>query len=117
MMYVYEDGDLILSTPITSGRRDFETVRGKFQIYSKERDHLMKSPFPEEDYELWVDYWMPFYGAYGIHDTCNSQDCWRTRFGGPSYVYNGSHGCINTPYNAVRFIYNWAKIGTTVVVR
>lgn len=26
-MYVYEDGELILSTPITSGRRDFETIR------------------------------------------------------------------------------------------
>ena len=113
-MYVYEDGDLILSTPITSGRQNFETVRGTFKIYSKQRNKLMKSPFPEEEYELWVDYWMGFYGAYGIHDACNAIDCWRTRFWGPSYIYNGSHGCINTPYNAVKFIYNWAKIGTTV---
>jgi lipoprotein-anchoring transpeptidase ErfK/SrfK len=116
MMYVYEDGDLILSTPITSGRRDFETIRGTFQIYTKQRNKLMKSPFPDEEYELWVDYWMAFYGAYGIHDTCNSKDCWRTRFGGSSYIYSGSHGCVNTPYNAVRFIYNWSRIGTTVHV-
>lgn len=27
MMYVYEDGDLILSTPITSGRQNYQTVR------------------------------------------------------------------------------------------
>ncbi len=27
MMYVYEDGELIISTPITSGRQNFETVR------------------------------------------------------------------------------------------
>lgn len=117
MMYVYEDGDLILSTAITSGRRDFETVRGTFKVYTKQRNKLMKSPFPDEEYELWVDYWLGFYGAYGIHDACNSTDCWRTRFGGASYVYNGSHGCINTPYNAVRFIYNWAKIGTTVHIK
>jgi lipoprotein-anchoring transpeptidase ErfK/SrfK len=117
MMYVYEDGDLILSTAITSGRRDYETVRGTFKVYTKQRNKLMKSPFPDEEYELWVDYWLGFYGAYGIHDACNSTDCWRTRFGGASYVYNGSHGCINTPYNAVRFIYNWARIGTTVHVR
>ena len=116
MMYVYEDGDLILSTPVTSGRRDFETVRGTFKVYTKQRNKLMKSPFPDEEYELWVDYWLGFYGAYGIHDACNSTDCWRTKFGGASYVYNGSHGCLNTPYNAVRFIYNWAKIGTTVHV-
>lgn len=77
----------------------------------------MKSPFPDEDYELWVDYWMGFYGAYGIHDACNSRDCWRTVYGTPSYLYNGSHGCVNTPYNAVRTIYNWARIGTTVHVK
>ena len=117
MMYVYEDNELILSTSITSGRRDFETIRGKFRVYTKQRGKLMKSPFPEEEYELWVDYWLGFSGAYGIHDACNSKDCWRTRFGGSSYVYNGSHGCINTPYNAVKFIYNWAKVGTTVYVR
>ena len=81
MMYVYEDGDLILSTPITSGRRNYETIRGTFRVYTKQRDKVMKSPFPEEEYELWVDYWLGFYGAYGIHDACNSTDCWRTRFG------------------------------------
>lgn len=117
MMYVYEDGDLMLSTPITSGRRDYETVRGTFRVYTKQRNKLMKSPFPDEEYELWVDYWLGFYGAYGIHDACNSRDCWRTIFGVPSYIYNGSHGCINTPYSAVRFIYNWARIGTTVHIK
>lgn len=80
-MYVYEDGDLILSTPVTTGRTTHQTIRGTFKIYTKERDHLMKSPFPDEDYELWVDYWMPFSGAYGIHDSCNDKNCWRTKFG------------------------------------
>lgn len=27
MMYAYEDGELIISTPITSGRQSFETIR------------------------------------------------------------------------------------------
>lgn len=116
-MYVYEDNELILSTSITSGRNNFETIRGKFRVYTKQRGRLIKSPFPDIEYELWVDYWLGFSGAYGIHDACNSQDCWRTKFGGSGYVYNGSHGCINTPYNSVKFIYNWAKIGTTVYVR
>ena len=77
----------------------------------------MKSPFPEEEYELWVDYWLGFSGAYGIHDACNSTDCWRTKFGLSTYIYNGSHGCINTPYNAVKMIYNWARVGTTVYIK
>jgi lipoprotein-anchoring transpeptidase ErfK/SrfK len=117
MMYAYEDGDLILSTPITSGRQNFETVKGTFKIYTKQRNKIMKSPFPEIEYELWVDYWLGFYGAYGIHDSCNATDCWRTRFGGANYIYSGSHGCINTPYSAIRYIYNWSQIGTTVHVK
>lgn len=80
-LYAFEDGELILSTPVTTGRTTHQTIRGTFKIYSKERDHLMKSPFEDEDYELWVDYWMPFSGAYGIHDSCNSKNCWRTKFG------------------------------------
>jgi len=117
MIYTYEDNELILSTSITSGRNNYETIRGTFRIYTKQRGKTLKSPFPDEPYELWVDYWLGFSGAYGIHDACNSTDCWRTKFGGANYVYNGSHGCINTPYNAVKFIYNWAKVGTTVYVK
>ncbi len=30
---------------------------------------------------LHVDYWIPFYGSYGIHDACNEKSCWRTEFG------------------------------------
>lgn len=116
-MYAYEDGELILSTYITSGKQNFETIRGTFKVYTKQRGKLMKSPFPDIEYELWVDYWLGFSGAYGIHDSCNSRDCWRTKFGGSNYVWNGSHGCVNTPYNSVKFIYNWARIGTTVYVK
>ena len=114
MMYVYEDGDLIFSTPITSGRESHKTILGTFAIYTKQRNKLMKSPFPDIVYSLWVDYWMGFSGAYGIHDACNSKNCWRTHFGGPDYVSGGSHGCINTPYAAVKWLYSWAHVGTTV---
>jgi len=113
-MYAYQDGELVISSPITSGRTAHETVRGTFHIYTKERDHLMKSPFPDIEYALWVDYWMPFYESYGIHDSCNSKNCWRTKFGGNDYLYGGSHGCINTPYNVVKFLFGWVPIGTPV---
>lgn len=117
MMYVYEDNELILSTLITSGRSGFTTIRGTFKVYYKKRNKILKSPFPDQEYELWVDYWIAFHGAYGIHDACNSRDCWRTVYGTKSYIYNGSHGCINTPYKAVAFIYDWSRIGTTVHVK
>lgn len=115
-IYVFEDGELLYSTAITSGRRDFETVRGTFKVYTKQRNKTLRSPFPDLDYELWVDYWLGFYDAYGIHDACNSKDCWRTQFGEKTYLEDGSHGCVNTPYDSMKFLYNWTQIGTTVHV-
>ena len=36
---------------------------------------------------------------------------WRSSFG-----YRGSHGCINLPVSAAKFIFDWAPLGTRVVV-
>jgi len=111
-MYLYEDEQLIFSTYITSGKLSTPTVRGSFSIYQKTPGRYLSG----DGYRLWVDYWMPFYGGYGIHDSCNSVDCWRSKFGGDDYKWGGSHGCINTPHSAVEFVYKWADIGTLVYV-
>ena len=37
-------------------------------------------------------------------------------FGNQNYRYNGSHGCVNSPYDVAKFIYYWAPIGTPVVI-
>ncbi len=46
------------------------------------------------EYETPVKYWMPFNGGVGFHDAS-----WQTTFGGSSYQTNGSHGCVNMPYD------------------
>lgn len=84
-MYAYEDGELIMMTSITSGKRGHDTIEGVFQVGKKQRNKLLTSPFADDPYRLWVDYWIPFAGAYGIHDACNSKNCWRTIFGGMDY--------------------------------
>ncbi len=108
----YSGTDLYLSTYITSGKLSTPTVRGVFSIYQKTPGRYLCGP----GYCLWVDYWMPFYSGYGIHDSCNSIDCWRSSFGGVDYRWNGSHGCINTPHSRVRQLYYWAPVGTPVLV-
>ena len=37
-------------------------------------------------------------------------------YGGDEYKYNGSHGCINTPAEAMKKIYDKVEIGTPVIV-
>lgn len=66
-----------------------------------------------EDYESFVYYWMPFIGgAYGMHDAT-----WRSSFGGSIYMGNGSHGCVNMPYEKARELYFMIPVGTMVIIR
>lgn len=116
-LYAYEGGELIYTTPITSGMRWYSTVQGDFSVTHKQKNRVLNSPFKGVKYRLHVDYWIEFYPKYGIHDACNSKSCWRKEFGGPDYVTRGSHGCVNTPYDAVKWLYEWSLEGTAVRVQ
>ncbi len=54
---------------------------------------------------------MPFNGDVGIHDMQT-----RAYFGGTIYLTNGSHGCVNTPYEQAQTIFNTVSVGTPVIV-
>ena len=53
---------------------------------------------------------MRFNGCIGLHDAT-----WRNSFGGSIYKNNGSHGCINLPYNVASKIYYCIKVGDPIV--
>lgn len=112
-MYAYENGISIFdqAVPITTGMAGFDTVRGQYAVYSKYSPFRMRSPFPGIEYDNMVDYVMFFYQGYGIHDAS-----WRSVYGTMDYPSVGSHGCVNTPYNYIQQLYQWAEIGTTVLV-
>ena len=40
----------------------------------------------------------------------------RIEFGGDIYLGAGSHGCVNTPFDAAQFMYSVVNIGTPVVI-
>lgn len=115
-LWVYQDNQVIYTSPITSGATGmgFPTVTGLFSIYSKAQNIWLdgRAYGDRYNYRVLVDYWMPFYGGFGLHDAWR----WRSTFGGADYYYNGSHGCVNLPLATAAFIYNWAEIGTPVWV-
>ncbi len=108
-MWYYKEGELIVSTNIVTGNTNrgngTPTVVG--YIYNKARNINLVG----EGYVAFVHYWMKVYGSIGIHDAS-----WRNKFGGTIYTTNGSHGCINTPYDMVKMIYENIEIGTPVVI-
>lgn len=108
-----QDGQVVFSTPITSGATGagFPTITGQFAIYAKERSRYLNGRPYGWDYNVYVDYWMPFSGGYGLHDAD-----WRSSFGGADYYYGGSHGCVNMPKSSAAFLFGWASVGTPVWV-
>ena len=49
-------------------------------------------------------------GGYAIHGAP-----WRAVYG-PGTQLGGSHGCVNSPVSQVAILYQWAPLGTTVIV-
>lgn len=112
-LYVYQDSNIIFTSPLTSGAvgKGLGTPTGLFSIYEKRRNTYLNGAAYGWDYNLFVNYWMPFSGGVGLHDAP-----WRSVYGGSDYYWGGSHGCVNLPRATAAFIYDWSSIGTPVWV-
>ena len=110
-LWYYKNGELFLETDVVTGYpyNGHSTPTGVFCIWSREKDRFLVG----ETYNTHVDFWMPInWDGVGLHDAW-----WQTAFGGEVYkTANGSHGCINLPFNIAESIYNNASVGTPVVV-
>lgn len=105
---LYDGNVILLEVDITSGTKGvYDTPYGLFSIQSKAKDTYLTGP----GYRSHVDFWMPFYYGYGIHDAN-----WRKVFGSDYYERSGSHGCVNVPPEKTEQIYNTVEVGTKVLV-
>lgn len=108
-MYYYVDGVLKIETPIVTGNtsRRMGTPSGVNYVYLKQKNRILRGA----NYASHVDFWMPVKGNIGIHDAA-----WRSKFGGEIFKTDGSHGCVNTPREAMEQLYDMAQVGTPVVM-
>lgn len=111
-MWFYINGDLYCHTDVVTGNNDgyHNTTKGAHKIFQRKSPAVLVG----DNYETPVNFWLGFtHTGIGIHDST-----WRpsSDYGGNTYKGNGSHGCVNTPYNAVKKIYQKARIGNYVVV-
>lgn len=115
-MWFYKNGELLVDTPVVTGdatKAGYETPVGLYCIYNLESMAILRGEdnLTGKNYNTPVDFWIPFNGGVGIHDAK-----WRGSFGGTLYQGNGSHGCVNTPWDKAQIIFNNVDIGTPVVV-
>jgi len=116
---VYEKGNLVRQSLVTTGRPELPTDIGSFTVLRKNHPWKMHSPFPTSS-----PYWYPDtvvqYVLWFNDDGSGMHDAyWRSTFGpgtnGPGRS-GGTHGCINMPTDVTIWMYGWAPIGTPVVV-
>lgn len=107
-LWYYNNGTLVFESDFVSGNmsQNNGSPDGVFKIISKQKDVTLKG----EGYSSPVTYFMPFAYNVGLHDAS-----WRSSFGGSIYQTDGSHGCINLPYDIAEQIYNVVDIGTPVI--
>lgn len=110
-LYAYNFGKVEKSFLISSGISKFPSPVGTFHIWRKRpvvRMSWVYGPNDPNNYDLpGVQWAMSFLGPYNLHGTY-----WHHNFGHPM-----SHGCINISNANAEWLYNWAPIGTTVIVQ
>lgn len=109
-MWCYKDGQLVVDTPVITGNHStgYDTPSGSvWAIDAKQTNRQF------DLYDAYVNFWLPFNGNVGIHDAS-----WRTpeQYTKTFYENSGSHGCINTPYEAAKKVHATVGIGDPVIV-
>lgn len=105
----YEKATPIRSFTVATGVRGHDTVKGEFAIWYKNRSQTMQGGSKADGsyYSIpnveWVSY---FYQDYALHGAW-----WRKVFG-----YPASHGCVNMTNDDAHWVFDWAPIGTKVIV-
>lgn len=102
-VFAFEDGLLKFWTRTSTGKGAFKTPTGEWNVYNKTRRQVMSGPGYYLPNVEWV---MPYDGDYTLHGAY-----WHTEFGTPR-----SHGCSNLSNADAQWIYQWADIGTPVIV-
>lgn len=112
ILYAYENDVLFMQEPISTGLELTPTPRGTFTVFRKTPSRYMQGPIPDisdQYYDLPGVPWNLYFTEQGgaIHGAY-----WHVNFGQP-----WSHGCVNLPPQKAKELYQWADIGTVVIVR
>ena len=117
-MWYIVDGSIAMESDVVTGlpADGRDTPTGVYSILYTERDSTLKGEVDpatgKPSYETPVAFWMPFtWQGHGFHDAT-----WQSSFGGSRYQTNGSHGCVNMPYDKAEQLFGMIGAGTPVIV-
>jgi lipoprotein-anchoring transpeptidase ErfK/SrfK len=102
-LIAWEGNTPVYAVIVSTGKPSTPTRVGTFAIETKYRSAPMVGPdydVPDVPYTMYYDGGMAIHGAY-----------WHNMFGTPV-----SHGCTNVAVNHAEWLFEWASVGTPVVV-
>ena len=106
-IWMYINGECILESPCVTGSvaGGHSTPTGIYHLTKKARNTVLRGYNNDGSrYASHVDFWMAFIkNSIGFHDASWRDDVFG--FGGDIYKTNGSHGCVNMPYNKAKMLY------------
>lgn len=109
----YDGDELFMALTISTGLELTPTPRGTFHVFKKTPTRYMQGPLPgladQQIYDLPGVPWNLYFTHEGavIHGAY-----WHKSFG-----QRYSHGCVNVDPDEVKKLYDWADLGTAVVVK
>lgn len=110
IMTTFENGNLLEAFLISSGKKGMDTPIGEHRIYNKAPRVYSKA------YGLYMPFWMAILadGKVGIHELPEWPGGYKegaNHLGTPV-----SHGCMRLGVGSAKIVYDWAEIGTPVIV-
>jgi hypothetical protein len=103
MFDYFEDGELLVSGPISSGKAGHATPTGTFSVLAKEKDKESSLYTNEAGTQAWMPYSIQFHGNYFIHE-------------GWLPGHPASHGCIRLGHLQAKLLFERMKIADPVTV-
>ncbi|MGE8205381.1 L,D-transpeptidase family protein [Heyndrickxia sp. NPDC080065] len=114
-IWIYKNGKLVVSTDVVTGKHSTgeDTSPGIWYILYKRTPYTLKgTAVGKGAYEVEVNYWAPFTNSgQGFHDAS-----WRTNWAKNAFLTQGSGGCVNTPPNIMKTVYDNLSTYDPVVV-
>ena len=118
-MWLFQNGKVTLESDVVTGNPNIgnrETPSGVYSILELQRNATLvgeKDPKTgKPEYRTPVAFWMRVtWSGIGFHDAT-----WQPYFGGSLYLTNGSHGCINMPYDKAEALFGLLEVGMPVVI-
>jgi lipoprotein-anchoring transpeptidase ErfK/SrfK len=102
-LIAWEGSKPVYAVIVSTGKRTHPTRVGTFAVQTKHSSTRMTG----QGYDVTnVPHTMYYFRGYAIHGAY-----WHNKFGTPV-----SHGCVNVATDHARWLFNWASVGTPVVV-